>query len=60
MTFILATRNPHNGKLLIVAEADDSYPDLPAEFETEEKAIEAAANTTICKAWGYQIVEVGK
>lgn len=55
MTYILLSRNPRVNKLVIVTDGEDN---LPAEFESEEEAIDAAHNTTICKAWGYQVVEV--
>lgn len=55
MSYIILSRNPSVGKLVIVTDGDDN---VPAEFKSEEKAIEAAHNTTICKAWGYEIVEV--
>lgn len=55
MSYIIVSRNPRANKLVIVTDGDD---DVPAEFKTEEEAIEAAHNTTICKAWSYQILEV--
>lgn len=55
MSYIVVTRNPGTKKLIGITDFDDGEI---AEFETEESASEAAANTTICKAWGYQIVEI--
>jgi len=55
MGYIILSRNPRTGKLVIVTDGDDN---VQAECETEEEAIESAHNTTICKAWGYEIVEV--
>lgn len=58
MTFIITTRNPKTKRLVaIVADEEDSAWTI-AEFETEETAAEAASNTTLCKAWGYEVVEV--
>lgn len=55
MSYILVSRNPVANKLVIVTDGEDN---IPAEFESEEEAIDAAHNTTICRAWGYDIVEV--
>lgn len=55
MSYIIVTRNPRVKKLVIVTDGDDN---VPAEFKTEREAAEAASNTTICKAWGYDILEV--
>jgi hypothetical protein len=55
MTFIITTRNPKSKKLLIITNEDDDYA---AEFETEPEAMEAAHETTLCKAWGCEVVEV--
>ena len=54
MSYILVTRNPR-GKLVIVTDGEDN---VPAEFVDEEEAVDAASDTTICKAWGYMVVEV--
>lgn len=55
MGYILLTRNPKNDRLIAIA--DDDHGNL-AEFGTEIEASDAAHSTTVCKAWGYQIVEV--
>lgn len=55
MSYILLTRNPRVKKLVIVTDGDDN---VPAEFESWDEARAAADNTTICKAWGYEIIEV--
>lgn len=55
MGFVLITRNPRTNKAIAIVNADD---DLISEFPTEAAATEAANNTTACKAWGYQIVEI--
>lgn len=55
MGFIIVSRNPRTKNLVIVTDGEDN---VPAECKTEEEAIDAAHNTTICKAWGYEIVEV--
>lgn len=57
MTYILLSRNPRSNKLVIVTENEEE-DNVPAEFESMTDAIEAAHNTTICKAWGYRIAEV--
>jgi len=57
MGYILIVRNPRNGKLIAVREADDN--DNIAEFKTKAEAIKAAENTTACKAWTYGVFEVG-
>jgi hypothetical protein len=56
MSYVIVTRNPSNGKLIPITEGEG---DDVAEFETEGQALAAAANTTVCMAWGYQIVDVG-
>jgi hypothetical protein len=55
MSYIIVTRNPRVKKLVIVTDGDDN---VPAEFATEREALDAAGNTTICKAWGYDIIEI--
>ena len=55
MSYIIVSRNPRAKKLVIVTDGDDN---VPAEFKTEGEAIEAAHNTTICKAWGYDVIEI--
>jgi hypothetical protein len=57
MGYVLMTRNPKNGRL--VAIVDDDHGNL-AEFGTEAEAADAADHTTLCKAWGYEIVEVDR
>lgn len=54
MGYLIATRNPRTKKLVIITEGEG---DDVAEFETEEAASDAASNTTICKAWGYELIE---
>jgi hypothetical protein len=53
MSFVILTRNPRTRQLIAITGEDEI-----AEFKTEEEAAEAAANTTICKAWGYDVIEV--
>lgn len=55
MGFVILTRNPSNRKLIAIVDGDE---DNVAEFETEEAAIEAAHETTVCKAWGYQVLAI--
>jgi hypothetical protein len=56
--YVLITRNPRTKQAIAIVEGENGYDEHIAEFETEDKAIEAAHNTTACKAWGYQIVEI--
>ncbi len=53
--FIILSRNPRSGKLLAVVDGDD--PAIVAEYDTHSEALEAADNTTMCKAWGFEVVE---
>lgn len=55
LSFIILARNPRTRTLIPVVNDDG---ETIAEFSSETKAIEAAADTTICKAWSYEIVEV--
>lgn len=55
MGYVILTRNPRNKK--VVAITDDDQHHL-AEFETYDDAEKAARNTTVCRAWGYDIAEV--
>jgi hypothetical protein len=54
MTFIIVTRNPSTQKLITIVDNDEG--DV-SEFKTEEQANDAASQTTVCKAWGYQVLE---
>lgn len=58
MGYVIITRNPHTKQAVAVVEGENGYDEHIAEFETEEKALDAAHNTSICKAWGYQLVEI--
>lgn len=55
MSFVILTRNPRTGQLIAIARSDD---DEIAEFKTEREAVDAAAETTLCRAWGYDVIEV--
>ena len=55
MGYVLFTRNPATKKLIAIVENDDG--DI-SEFKTEDEAEAAANDTTVCKAWGYQVIEV--
>lgn len=55
MSYILLARNPRTNKLVIVTDGEDN---VPVEFQDREEAIDAAANTMITKAWGYEIAEI--
>lgn len=54
-SWIILTRNPATKRLIAVVDDDERI----AEFHTEEAAMDAADNTTVCKAWGYELMEVG-
>lgn len=54
MNFIILTRNPNGRGVLAIMGEDDSI----MQFETREAAEKAASNQVLCKAWGYQIVEL--
>lgn len=60
MGYVIVSRNPTNKRLIAIVDSGD--PDRGdeqiAEFKTEQEALDAAENTTICKAWGYQVVEI--
>jgi hypothetical protein len=56
MGYIITCRNPRT-KTLVIVMTDEDDPN-PAEFNTEDEAHMAAHNTTICKAWGYEVIEV--
>lgn len=57
MSFVVLTRNPRSKRLVIIVNGD---PDDIAEFKTRAEAEVAARNTTVCKAWGHEIVEIDK
>ena len=52
ISYIIATRNPTNKKLIIIENDDGDV----VEFSTEDEAFEASKNTTVCKAWGAEIL----
>jgi hypothetical protein len=52
--YVIAVRNPRSKRLSFIMKDDETV----AEFESEEDAREAADNTTICKAWGFELVEI--
>jgi uncharacterized protein GlcG (DUF336 family) len=54
MSFILISRNRTTNRLIAIVEDDGKI----AEFETREDAEESARETTVCKAWGHQVVEI--
>jgi hypothetical protein len=53
--FIIVTRNPNNGRVVVITDGDS---DDAAQYATAGEADIAAQNTTVCMAWGYQVVEV--
>lgn len=56
MSYILAFRNPRTKKLSVITDDNGNVE----EFETEAAATQTAGNTMACRAWGYEIVEIGK
>lgn len=54
-SYILLVRNPQTKKLIPIT-TDDG--ETIAEFDSEHSAFDAADNTTVCKVWGYEVVEV--
>jgi hypothetical protein len=59
MSYVILVRNPKNKKLFAVTDGEDTGSfEYCAEFGTEQEATDAAHDTTICKAWGYEVVEV--
>lgn len=55
MSFVILMRNP-NGKALTCV-TDNDGEDM-AEFNSEDEAEQCAEEQMLCKAWGYQVVEV--
>lgn len=58
MGYIIVTRNPRNNQVVAIVDGKNDLDENVAEFKTEAEADAAANNTTACKAWGYQIIEV--
>ncbi len=56
ISYIIVCRNPRSKKLVVVHDGEEH----PAEFDSEDAAYAAAANTTICRAWGAEIVPVDR
>jgi hypothetical protein len=54
MGYIIVSRNPRGKKIIAVTDDDGNV----AEFGSEEDADQAAANTTMCIGWGYEILKV--
>lgn len=52
--FIVALRNPRNGKVLTLMEEDETT----SSFATEKEADRVAGESALCRAWGYQVLEV--
>lgn len=55
MSYIVVTRNPSNGRLIVMLEGED---DRVAEFANASAANYAARSAIAFEAWGYEIVEV--
>jgi len=60
VSYIIVCRNPATKKLVMVTDNSDDDPTQPAEFETEEKAYDAAQAIACCRAWGAEIVPVDR
>lgn len=58
MAYIITTRNPSNKRLVIITYSDTRDNERVAEYKTERAARKVADNQVVCKAWGYEIVEV--
>lgn len=58
MSFIVVTRNPHSKRLVIIRAGDDDDDNLPAEYKSHLDAEEMARDQVLCRAWGYEIVEI--
>lgn len=56
MGFIIVARNPRNRKLIVVTEGAEH--DAVTELSTEGEAHKVAKYVVVCKAWGYQVLEV--
>lgn len=54
MSYIIVMRNPRNKKLLAIVDRDDNVD----EFATAADAERIAEGAEICRAWGYEILEV--
>lgn len=53
--WFVVTQNPSNGKLVIIASADED--DAPAVFESESAAVAMAETQPLCRSWGYETYE---
>lgn len=56
MSYIIVCKNPGANKVFAITDADDEW--VAAQFKTEREAEAAARNTTVCRAWPYEIVEI--
>ncbi len=56
MSYIITTRNPATRKLVIICDLDNA--DQPAEYESIKAAAAVAADIPICKAWGFDVIEI--
>lgn len=59
MTYIIVARNPRSKRLVVIADGDIGGDDPPPmEYETYEQAIEGADKISVCRAWGFDAIEV--
>ena len=58
MTYIILTRNPRTKALVAIVEEHPADMNTLTELTTEGEANKVAQLIPICRAWGYQVVEV--
>jgi len=60
ISYIIVTRNPTSKKLIVIEDGTVTGSSSIAEFSTEEKAYEVAYFSSICRAWGCEIIPVDR
>lgn len=59
MSCIIIVRNPQNQKLIAIENGETAGAgDVLAEWDTEDEAHEAAKTIPVCRAWGYDVLEL--
>lgn len=58
MSYIVVTRNPHTKRLVVITETDHRDNDLISEFPDDDAARAMAEKQVVCRAWGYDVLEV--
>lgn len=51
-SYIIVSRNPNTKKLLVIVDEDGN----PAEFSSEETALDVAEKHNVCQSWGSDVV----